>query len=289
MIVDLQATSTSAVNRELVDLRIRGGAVALGRVLTLIVMDPPDTESAVEAANTASREHPCRILVPVRDRAAATGLDAEIRVGGDAGASEVVILRLGGELGDHARNVLLPLLLPDTPVVTWWPGPGPESPSTDPVGSLARRRITDAVTEADPCATLTARARAYSPGDTDLTWTRLTMWRALLATALDQPPFEPVTAATVSGAEDSPSADLAVGWLADRFEVDVARHARPPGGGLHSIELSRASGPVVLERPHGTVATLRQPGQPDRQVSLARRDVADCLGEELRRLDPDEI
>jgi glucose-6-phosphate dehydrogenase assembly protein OpcA len=37
------------------------------------------------------------------------------------------------------------------------------------------------------------------------------------------------------------------------------------------------------------VGTLRQPGQPDRLVALARREVRDCLAEELRRLDADEI
>ena len=34
---------------------------------------------------------------------------------------------------------------------------------------------------------------------------------------------------------------------------------------------------------------LTQPGQPDRRVVLARRAVRECLAEELRRLDPDEI
>ena len=37
MIIDLPSTSTSALNRRLVDLRETGGAVALGRVLTLVI------------------------------------------------------------------------------------------------------------------------------------------------------------------------------------------------------------------------------------------------------------
>jgi glucose-6-phosphate dehydrogenase assembly protein OpcA len=34
---------------------------------------------------------------------------------------------------------------------------------------------------------------------------------------------------------------------------------------------------------------LTLPGQPERPVALKRRDVAELLAEELRRLDPDEI
>ncbi|MGH8919393.1 MAG: OpcA/G6PD domain-containing protein, partial [Actinomycetes bacterium] len=48
-------------------------------------------------------------------------------------------------------------------------------------------------------------------------------------------------------------------------------------------------GPVELIRPHGRVGTLRQPGQPERRVALKRRSVRECLTEELRRLDADEI
>jgi glucose-6-phosphate dehydrogenase assembly protein OpcA len=37
------------------------------------------------------------------------------------------------------------------------------------------------------------------------------------------------------------------------------------------------------------IATLSQPGQPTHQVSLPRRSLRDCLAEELRRLDPDDL
>ena len=55
------------------------------------------------------------------------------------------------------------------------------------------------------------------------------------------------------------------------------------------MRLERRSGPVELIRPDGRTGTLRQPGQPDRLIALARRTVPDCLAEELRRLDPDEV
>ena len=53
--------------------------------------------------------------------------------------------------------------------------------------------------------------------------------------------------------------------------------------------LERRSGPVTLTRPDGKVAVLSQAGQPDRRVALPRRALNECLAEELRRLDPDEM
>ena len=40
--------------------------------------------------------------------------------------SEVIVLRLYGQLAAHADSVVTPLLLPDAPVVVWWPGQAPE-------------------------------------------------------------------------------------------------------------------------------------------------------------------
>src|SRR5512141_817151 len=123
MIIDLPDTTTGAIARHLVDLRESGGAVALGRVLTLIlVTEDARAEPAIRAANDASREHPCRVIAVVRgERRGSNRLDAQIRVGGDAGASEVIVLRLYGPLTDHGDSVIIPFLLPDAPIVCWWP------------------------------------------------------------------------------------------------------------------------------------------------------------------------
>lgn len=292
MIVDLPSTTTSKVNHSLVEIRERGGAVALGRVLTLVIVtdDSAQVEESIAAANEASREHPCRILVVARGvRRAATRLDAQIRVGGDAGASEVLVLRLYGPLADHGDSVVVPLLLPDCPVVAWWPGAAPVIPAEDPVGALAQRRITDTAAARNPIKALEARRISYADGDTDLAWARITPWRALLAAALDLTPHEQVDTATVTGAADNPSTDLLAGWLRSSLGVPVRRRATDPGGGVSSAVLERASGPVELIRPHGRVGTLRQPDQPERRVALKRRAVRECLTEELRRLDSDEI
>lgn len=292
MIVDLPSTTTARVNHTLVEMRERGGAVALGRVLTLVIVteDSAPVEESIEAANEASREHPCRVIVIARGlKRAATRLDAQIRVGGDAGASEVLVMRLYGPLADHGDSVVVPLLLPDCPVVAWWPDTAPAVPAEDPIGMLAQRRITDAAEARQPIKTLEQRRISYHDGDSDLSWARLTPWRALLAAALDLPPHENVQSAIVTGAVDNPSTDLLAGWLRSRLRVPVRRRTKDPGGGVNSVVMERASGPVELIRPDGRVGTLRQPGQPDRRVPLKRRPVRECLAEELRRLDADEI
>jgi glucose-6-phosphate dehydrogenase assembly protein OpcA len=292
VIIDLPSTSTSQVNAKLVDMRARGGAVALGRVLTLVIAteDDEQLEAAIEAANEASREHPSRVIVVAKgSRSAAPRIDGQIRVGGDAGASEVIVMRLYGALATQGQSAVVPLLLPDAPIVAWWPGTGPKSPSEDPIGELAQRRITDSAGERNPIKALTTRSKAYVEGDTDLAWTRLTHWRAQLVSALDLPPYEAVTGATVTGEADSPSTELLAGWLAEYLEVPVKRIKSSTAQGIISVTLDRNSGPIVLTRPDGRVGTLTQPGQPTRRISLQRRDNKDCLIEELRRLDPDEV
>lgn len=288
VIVDIPATTTRAVGKKLIELRESGGAVTIGRVLTLIVAsrDGEQAETAIEAANEASREHPCRVIVLIRgDRSAESGLDAQIRVGGDAGASEVVVLRLHGELAEHEHSVVIPFLLPDTPIVVWWPNEAPKIPAQDPLGKLAIRRITDATKSPDPTSTIKSRLDSYSQGDSDLSWSRVTYWRGLLVTALDQAPHEKVVDVTVSGLAEEPALDILAGWLAAKLEVPVHRRT-----GELKVELKRENSAISIVRPQtGKTATLSRTGQPDAEVALARRETRECLAEELRRLDTDEI
>jgi glucose-6-phosphate dehydrogenase assembly protein OpcA len=289
MIVDLPGTTTNEINKKITGLREEGGAITLSRVLTLVIsLDSDDLlEEAIEAASFASREHPCRVIVVVPGDRGATDsrLDAQLRVGGDAGAGEIVALRLQGELADHASAVVLPFLLPDTPVVAWWPAGGPEVPAKDPLGRLAIRRITNVTQCSDPLAAIKGRLQGYTAGDTDLAWARITYWRALLAAAVDQAPHEPITSALVSGLRDEPSLDVLAGWLAARIDGPVQRAV-----GELKVELDRSSETITLRRPQeGVTATLTRTSRPEALIPLARREAKECLAEDMRRLDADEI
>ncbi|WP_300592519.1 glucose-6-phosphate dehydrogenase assembly protein OpcA [Microbacterium sp.] len=291
MIVDLPDTTVSKISRALIDVREEGGAVALGRVLTLIIVTTNGgTEDGIEAANDASREHPMRVISLRLDPEGEPKLDAEIRVGGDAGASEVVVLRASGAAASNVESLVTGLLLPDAPVVVWWPDNPPATPSHSPLGRIAQRRITDASTVPFEATRVAHLGDCYSPGDTDLAWTRLTHWREQLAAVLDQPPYEPITAVEVRGAATSPSTALLAAWLRLTLGVPVEWHYLSPeewSDGIKSVRLTRASGDIVLERSSAAIARLSQPGQPQHDLVLPRRTLRECLAEELRRLDAD--
>lgn len=294
MRTELTDTTSSKIDRALLEARRAVGTPTMGLVLTLVVVtDEENAYDAVRAASEAAREHPCRIIGVIKrtsrgsHRLRPHRMDAELRVGSDAGSGEIVLLRLHGALTEQAGSVVLPLLVPDAPVVAWWPAEAPADPARDPLGALAQRRITDAEAGADPVGLLADRAAAYAPGDTDLTWTRLTPWRALLAAALDQRPL-PVTGAAVESEADNASAELLARWLEDRLGVPVAR-VITDGPVITAVRLETAEGEILVDRPEGALATLVLPGRPDRKVALKIRSAAELLAEELRRLDADLV
>lgn len=49
---------------------------------------------------------------------------------------------------------MIPLLVPDAPVVAWWPNEAPANLSNDLLGSMARSRITDAMHSSNPMRTM---------------------------------------------------------------------------------------------------------------------------------------
>src|SRR5262249_56748600 len=98
--------------------------------------------------------------------------------------------------------------------------PPPAAPAGDPIGMLSQRRITDAAAADDPRHVLAALATGYQPGDTDLSWTRATPWRSLLAAILDQP-YGSIEGGMVRAEQGNPSADLIAAWLASRLLIEV--------------------------------------------------------------------
>ncbi|WP_338483141.1 glucose-6-phosphate dehydrogenase assembly protein OpcA [Streptomyces sp. SCSIO 75703] len=294
MRIDLTDTTASEVNKALMRGRRASGTPAVGMVLTLVIVtDEENAYDSIKAAEEASHEHPARTLVVIRRHPrnlrerTLSHLDAEVRVGSESGAGETVVLRTYGEVSDHADSVVLPLLLPDAPVVVWWPVDAPEHPAQDPLGALAQRRITDLYAVERPMEVLESRIRSYTPGDTDLAWTRLTLWRSMLAAALDQARAE-VTSAAVEAEAENPAAELLARWLEARLKVRVER-VITDGPVVTAVRLGTAGGEIVVDRPEGPLATMTLPGQPPRSLALKVRPTSELLAEELRRLDADEM
>lgn len=294
MIIELQRTTTSQIAKRLVEVREEYGAVALGRVLTLVVItEAADNEAAINAAKLASSEHPMRVIVVhTNPNTEATALNAEIRVGRDAGAGDVVVLHASGDAARDPETLVQGLLLPDAPVVAWWPDHGVVAPCESPIGRIAQVRIVDSHDAVDGAAALTELAGSFQPGDTNLAWTRLTHWRAQLAAVLDQPPYEPVLRGEVVARRGSSSAILMAGWLEHFLQVPIELVWREPDDqapNIRAVRLFRDSGCIELERVSPGAARLLQPGQPEQVIPLVIRDVTEALAEELRSLAPDEI
>ncbi|HET9647306.1 MAG TPA: glucose-6-phosphate dehydrogenase assembly protein OpcA [Microlunatus sp.] len=287
MIVKLENTTSPRISSALVKARRSAGSPAMGMVLTLIIVaDEKEYADALRSSMEAGREHPSRILLVVTNSSRKPSLDAEVRIG-EGTPGEVIVIRMSGAIADHPASVVRPLLLPDSPVVIWWPGRCPVNPSTDELAQLAGRRMTDAANTPRPLKALIGRADNYEPGDTDLAWTRLTPWRALLAAALDQYPAK-IKSAAVEAERANPSADLLASWLHLRLKLDVTRKVSD-GPGITAVRLGTAAGDIAITRPDGLLASYAVPGQPERLVALKRRDITELISEEMRRMDADEV
>lgn len=299
-------TTGTEVVKALGAARSNGAAVTSGLALTFVVVaEEKQVEMAEKAATTAAAMHPCRLVMVVRrDNTAPTPrLDAEVSVGGRLGPGEAVQLRMYGRLALHAESVVLPLLAPDAPVVTWWPGKAPERLATDGLGVLAERRVTDCAVHDNPLKALRVRATDYAPGDTDLSWTRITSWRSMLAAAVDSArgpggSSVTVTGGRVYGRPDSASAALLAGWLASRLDTDVKvvesdpkapeKGGMPDAAGVSGVRLDLdGTEPLYIHHREG-VGVVTRAGCPDSGAALTERDIGELLGEELRRLDADE-
>lgn len=291
MSVFLEGTTSAEVGAELVALREQGGAMALGRVLTLVIAcGGGDIEDAVAAAGRAGREHPSRVVVIAPGEAASDPrLDAEIRIGGPAGASEVVILQPRGELRGSVDTLVTPLLLPDTPIATWWPRDSPSVLATDPLGQIAQRRITDVGEMPDAVRRLEDLRAGYTPGDTDLSWARTTLWRGLSAGVMEADPDARITSVKVFGNTARPSLHLLAAWFASALQC-TAQVVRNDASVISGVELRAGDHTITLYRPEGSaVVTIDTGNGVQQQVAMAQRPLADCLMEDLRHLDPDEV
>ncbi|HIW64482.1 MAG TPA: glucose-6-phosphate dehydrogenase assembly protein OpcA [Candidatus Stackebrandtia excrementipullorum] len=295
MIALWDTTATEVVTALASERHSAGGTSGLALNLVVIVDEKGEREA--EAALTlAAQQHPCRLLIVVRrdegrDR---PRLDAEIIVGGRLGPCEAVVMRLYGRLANHAESVVMPLLAPDVPVVTCWFVQPPVRAAEDPLGAFADRRISYSARSSHPVQTLSARALDYSPGDTDLCWTRITYWRSLIASAFDTASAPAASVRLTADAAD-PSATLLAGWLGGRLGVrpvientSVIRNSEHLPA-IKGVAITLTNGDEIeITRDEAGQTQLRRTGFADRTQILNGRTLGELLTEELRHLDPDQ-
>jgi hypothetical protein len=101
-------------------------------------------------------------------------------------------------------------------------------------------------------------------------------------------PHPPAVRGEVLAEQGNPSGDILAAWLSVKLGIPV-RRGISGGPGITDVRFETEVGQISLSRHDGRTAVLSRTGESDRRVALHRRDQAELLAEELRRLDPDEV
>ena len=171
------------------------GGVLRACAMTLVVAarDDADADQARATLALLMRDHPSRAIV-IRGRNHA-GFDARVfaecwRPFGSAQqiCSEGIEILAGPGTLEEVARFLVPLRVPDLPVVVWVRGSGPaDALGVHPLYPLADKILFDTRAEPDADAAIRSlrRLHAYGYRVADLHWTRLTGWREVIAHLFD--------------------------------------------------------------------------------------------------------
>ena len=200
-----------------------------------------DNDTANRVTNIISQltdRYPNRaIVVQVAPEAQEPSLDAWVQAhcqvpGPDRRqvCCEQITVTAQGETSAQVAGIVLPLLVPDVPVVLWWPHGEPfHSPVFERLCVFADRVVIDSATFTQPAHDVAAMAELldHDYAVSDLVWGRLTSWRELTAQFFDTPTMQPLLGqisritigyAVPPGAPvNRSSALLLLGWLAARL------------------------------------------------------------------------
>ena len=291
----LKDTTTGEIMKALSELLHDVGGTS-NLALNLVALTTEDEREEIEqAASQAAQEHPYRLILAIPRDVDATEprIDAEVTLGERLGAAEAIVLRLDGPATGHLSSIVLPMLAPDVPVVTWWLLDPVKFGLEQELRTFADRRITYSARAADPVESLYRRSRSYVPGDTDICWTRITLWRSLIASAFDGARHE-VASIEVRANRNDPSAQLMAAWLDSRLGVEptivdteVERNSEHLPA-IASVSFTMVGGETLeVVRDSDGETVLRKEGKPKLRQALQGRTLGQLLAEELRHIDPD--
>lgn len=167
--------------------------------LTLIALVDEEDDSAglSELLAELMRVHPSRAIVVRVAAGDANHLEADVRAhcwmpmgGREQICSEQIEIEASERTIAELPSVLLPLTAPDLPVILWCRGERAfRSPALPALTALAPRVIVDVKRFSDPARALTELAALGGAETlvTDLSWTRITRWREMMAQAFENP------------------------------------------------------------------------------------------------------
>lgn len=327
-------TELQSIEQELAQLRWRlrpdgesgeaaehAAAEARASVLNLVAV-ARTAEAERQIAQTLDRlsvQCPSRTLVLLaQPERAAPKLEATITarmslLGASRVTTEQVQLHAHGTTAAHLASIVGPLLIPDLPVVLWWPGrPEFGTRLLDELADLCDRMIVD-TEELDPRRDFRmlldiARRDSCRCAIGDFSWARILPWRDLIAQLFDPPALRPALrsvkgiTARFGAAGSDVQARLLAGWVRSRLAtlgvsavVDRRSDAAEPPG-LSQLTLSvegNRTGQFRIQRAAGghLVTTIRLGDQdyPGHTVGTLSREAADLLGQQLTVTGQDPI
>jgi glucose-6-phosphate dehydrogenase assembly protein OpcA len=277
------ATATVQPERILKDLQqlwaqlaldqAESGGVLRACAMTLVVAaeDASDAERVRQTVGVLMHNHPSRavILRPAGNGPSdksAPGLDARIfaecwKPFGKAQqiCSEGIEITAGQSGFSEVAKFLVPLRVPDLPVVLWCRGAGvlsggAEPGSLEPLFPLADKIIFDSsqAADADSALQFLRRLRGRGKRVADLHWTRLTGWREVLAHLIDDQALQPgevkAVQVTFGGPSVTTCARYFAAWIRTALpaaRVTIQSHGSDAAGdgppGLRAVTLSTAS------------------------------------------------
>jgi glucose-6-phosphate dehydrogenase assembly protein OpcA len=254
-------------------------AARLALTATVVVVSPPDRLPEAAAALDGLTDIGVRaVLISY-----GTNDSPPVRV------SERTVT-LEGLRQEYLNNAVAALRLSSLPTLVWWRG-GAAAESLDGLANLADRLVLDAPDPRDVWRRLPALASRVNVSD--LRWTRLTRWRALMAHFFDMPDVQAslqhFTRLRVAGA-DPHCARLYAGWLLSAMKCERPPRVEIQGGGsgaVERVELGAEGLSLTLDLSGGgtcveTSAEKKGGASASRIVWLGDQGLATFLGEELR-------
>ncbi len=303
----------------------QGNSVMRACALTLIAVvdDDGGIDATAETLAQLMRQHPSRAIVVALASGGEALLDADVDArcwmpfgGRQQICSEQIVIRCSEKTLGEVPSVVLPLIVPDLPAVLWCASErAARSPALPQLVRPVGRALFDTFRAADPAAALDwISSQAGRPGGPlimDLSWTRLTRWRTLLAQVFENERYRAHLrdiAQAVIRYEGKipqrvpPTALLLAGWLATRLgwtcDATRIRFEHEPAGfpatRLHAFELRSRGEPATRISVLRTAESFGEvrveiPGLEPvmNRASLMRANDVLLLGEELSIEKPD--
>lgn len=286
-----------------VDQADSGGVLrACAMTLVVVAENDSDADRVRQTVGVLMHNHPSRAVVL---HPGGAGVELEARIFAECWkpfgktqqiCSEGIEITSGKNGFTEVAKFLVPLRVPDLPVVLWCRGAAALEPGPlEPLFPLADKIIFDSsgVPDADSALQFLRRLRGRGGRVADLHWTRLTGWREVLAHLFDDQAMQPgevKTAQVIFGGQSvSTCARYFAAWI--RSALPAARVTLAPGDGapgLRSVTLSTASDSLTIALGSDHCLEVSGSGRHYRSLLPSVSEEA-LMQEELGILGPDPV